>query len=900
MADSKRAQTPMLNQFMKIKSQYPDAILFFRMGDFYEMFFEDAKIASEILGLRLTSRAHGSSAKVPLAGFPHHQIDTYMTRMVKARQKIVVVEQIEDPKLAKGLVKRAVVRVATAGTNPAAVDQEEIQSNRIAAVIQFQSRYGLAWADIVTGEFFAGEFTQDELRMTAGHIDPVEIIMPETGRVSDLQKFLDSSSAIESKVDDWIWETSFARQTLLDHFGTRGLKGFGLEHLELAVSAAGALLHYLKGNLHTKADHLTRLARADVQGNLVMEATTRRNLELVDSLVGNQSATLFAVINHCITGSGKRLLYNRLLSPLSDIKRIEDRLDAVGSLKNDMKLCNEFRGLLKQSGDIQRLLARLATGRGSARDLVGIRETLLILPEFQRKLASVSSPLLKHLETEIKTLDKLKVKLQESLHDDPPLFTHEGGMIRDGFNSEIDELRQIRSQGKSWLGTFEAQERKRTGIPNLKVGFNRVFGYYIEITKSHVEKAPDNYTRRQTLVGAERYITPELGDFESKLMGAEEKIFALEKDIFQELVSLTLEQSAALQENAQILANIDYLSGLAVLAEAEGYNRPSLNDSDRIILKGCRHPVVEKLLPPGEEFIPNDLDIGGDGKRIQIVTGPNMAGKSTYLRQVALCVILAQMGSFIPADEGKIGVVDKLFTRIGALDNLAGGESTFLVEMQETASILHNSTSRSLVVFDEVGRGTSTFDGLSLAWAIVEYLHEMKGLRPRTLFATHFHEMVELEKHLEFVENRNVAVREYDDKVVFLRKIVPGGCDRSFGIHVAQMAGLPPAVIERAREVLKNLEANDLNPGEDNCISSKPDGSGKTELSSVKDEQDSRTIKGKKDVTARANPRARVAQLTFFDPVEKELRSILEIVDPNKITPMEALNLVAELKRVLG
>ncbi|MBT3233156.1 MAG: DNA mismatch repair protein MutS [Calditrichaeota bacterium] len=893
MEKSKRVRTPMLDQFMKIKSEYPDAILFFRMGDFYEMFFEDAKIASEILGLRLTSRAHGKkTSKVPLAGFPHHQIDSYMTRMVKAKQKIVVVEQIEDPKLAKGLVKRAVVRVATAGTNPAAVDQEEIQSNRIAALIRHKSKYGLAWADIVTGEFQAGEFSEGELKLTAGHLNPVEIILPESRGDYDPRKFLDASSAIESKVEDWIWESSFARQTLLDHFGTRGLKGFGIEHLDLAISSAGALLHYLKGNLHTKADHMTHLARADVKGNLVMEASTLRNLELVDSLVGNHQATLFAVINHCITGSGKRLLYNRLLSPLADIKRIEHRLDAVESLKSNIGHCNEFRDLLKQSGDIQRLLARLATGRGSARDLVGIRETLIIMPDYQNKLLSLDSPLLKRLEKGIRTLDNLKVKLQESLHDNPPLYTHEGGMVRDGYNIKIDELRQIRSQGKSWLGTFEAEEKKRTGIPNLKVGFNRVFGYYIEVTKSHVDKTPDNYQRRQTLVGAERYITPELGDFESKLVGAEDKIFALEKEIFQELVELTLEQSAALQENAQILANIDFLCGLAVLAEEEGYNRPTLNESDRILLKGCRHPVVEKLLPPGEAFIPNDLEIGGDGKRIQIVTGPNMAGKSTYLRQIALSIILAQLGSFIPAESGQIGVVDKLFTRIGALDNLAGGESTFLVEMQETASILHNATDRSLVVFDEVGRGTSTFDGLSLAWSIVEYLHEKKGLRPRTLFATHFHEMVELEKHLEFVENRNVAVREYDDKVVFLRKIVSGGSNRSFGIHVAQMAGLPPAVISRAKDVLKNLEANDLNPGEESSRNIS-----KTRALEESIEPKSRTkIKSKKIV----NPKARVAQLTFFDPVEKELRTILETVDPNNITPLEALNLVVELKRILN
>jgi len=876
---------------MAIKREHPNAVLFYRMGDFFEMFYEDAKIASEVLGLRLTSRAHGKAAKVPLAGFPYHQLDVYLTKMVKAQHRVVIVEQVEDPKLAKGLVKRGVVQIATAGTNPAAIDQEDTQSNRIAALIKESNKWGLAWADIATGEFFAGEFAKDDLRMIAGQVAPVEVVLPEGRLDAGLSLFSNGNKPIISKVESWIWEPTFARQTLLDHFKTRGLKGFGIDHLELAVSAAGALLHYLKGNLRTDVNHLTNLARSEVSGFMTMEAATRRNLELVESLTGNPQATLFAVINHTVTGAGRRLLFNRLLSPLADLNEINNRLDAVDESVDSDEIRNTFRELLKKSGDIQRYLARLATGRGSARDLAGLRDNLESMPDYQQNLDNTQSSLLQTLNKRINPLNDLKSMLKDALKDDPPLGTSEGGMIRDGHKAELDELRQIQSSGRSWLATYESNERRRTGIPKLKVGFNRVFGYYIEISKLHIEKVPNNYIRRQTLVNAERFITPELTEYEEKLLGAEEKINELELEIYRELVSQTLNRSAALQENAKVLAELDFLCGLADLAIEESYCKPELDTSDQIILRDSRHPVVEKLIPPGEQFIPNDLELGGKGKRILIITGPNMSGKSTYLRQVALTAILAQMGSFVPAGEARIGIVDKLFTRIGALDNLAGGESTFLIEMQETASILHNSTDRSLVIFDEVGRGTSTFDGLSLAWSIVEYLHETERLRPRTLFATHFHEMVELEKHLDLVANRNVAVREYENKVVFLRKIIPGGCDRSFGIHVAQMAGLPTEVIDRAREVLQNLEDNDLNPGQSN-ENEKDKGR--------EDVEDFQEVHKSQSRSKKRYPKRHTAQLSFFDPIESKLRETLENINPDRLTPMEALQLVAELKRILG
>ncbi len=865
----------MLDQFMHFKKKHEDAVLFYRMGDFYEMFFEDAKIASEALGLRLTQRAHGKASSVPLAGFPYHQLDSYLTRMVNAGHKVVIVEQVEDPKKAKGLVKRDVVRIVTAGTNPAIIDGDRPTASRIAAVIEHKDLYGYAWADVGSGEFKAGQFSKTDLKLIFSQTEPVELLVPDNRRdiVTDL---VDSNNNITiSKLENWVWEETFAKQTLTDHFGTVGLKGFGMDQLDLAVSAAGALLHYLKDNLRTDPNHLTSLSRGDTTGRLWMEATTRRNLELVNSLSGNQHATLFAVIDRTLTSPGRKLLYMRLMEPLADKALIEERLDAVAELVHKKSLRTSIRDLLKQSGDLQRALARLATGRGSGRDLSAIRDTLELLPEYSRQLENVYSDLLNKLSGQIESLPTLWDRLSKAIADTPPLSITGGGLIRDGYDPKIDELREIRYNGKNWLKNFEAAERSRTGIPKLNIKFNKVFGYFIEITNSQLNRVPEDYIRRQTLVNAERFITPALQEYAEKLINAEDIIAQRENKLYLELEAETLTYSREIQKNANLLADLDFLTSLATLAEDDNYCRPTLTDDDTIVLTDSRHPVVEKLMPPGQQFVSNDLTIGGDDPHIYIVTGPNMAGKSTYLRQIGLITVLAQIGSFVPAKEATIGVVDRLFTRIGALDNLAGGESTFLVEMMETASILHNATSKSLVLFDEVGRGTSTFDGLSLAWAIVEYLHEIDNLCPRTLFATHYHEMVDLENHLDKVANRNVAVREIEDNIVFLRKIIPGGCDRSFGIHVAQMAGLPMEVIDRAKEVLRNLEANNLNPVEQNG-EIKPASQPKKPL-----------------------PKAHQAQLSFFDPVDTKLRQHLEKIDVNNLTPLEALNLINELKQIM-
>jgi DNA mismatch repair protein MutS len=874
-------RTPMLDQYAAIKRKFADAILFYRMGDFYEMFYEDARIASEILGLRLTSRAHGKSSAVPLAGFPYHQLDTYLTRMVEAGRRVVIVEQVEDPKKAKGLVKRDVVKVVTAGTNPATIDRDEPGSTKIASLIRSGECWGAAWADIGSGEFVAGDFSYDELKEALSGVMPVELVVPSEAPEVGPSPAGGAGAQVISKLEDWVWEPAFARRTLLDHFATVGLKGFGLEELPLAISAAGALLYYLKQNLRTDPTHLTRLARAEVGGKLRMESTTRRNLELVDSLSGNPKATLFAVIDRSVTQAGRRLLYARLLEPLAIRRLIEERLEAVDELVRLDEMRVRLRNQLRSAGDLRRALARLVTGRGSARDLVALRETLLQLPQIQETAGVVRSPLLQSWVGRIDALPQLTCLLQKALLDEPPVGTTEGGMIKSGYDARVDELRDIRSGGRSWLENYEATQRHISGIPNLKVSYNRVFNYYIEITRSHLEKVPPTFIRRQTLVNAERYTTAELQGYEEKLLSAEELVCTRESEIFTDLVQQTLRHSIEIQESAQALSELDFFSALAQLAVEENFRRPELSDENSLELNGSRHPVVEKLLPPGEMFVPNDLTMTGDRSRILIVTGPNMAGKSTYLRQVGLITILAQMGSFVPAEQARLGIVDRLFTRIGALDNLAGGESTFLVEMQETASILNNATDRSLVLFDEVGRGTSTFDGLSLAWAIVEYLHETPRLKPRTLFATHFHEMVELEKYLSGVKNLNVAVREVGDRVVFLRKIVPGGSDRSFGIHVAQMAGIPKEVTSRAREILANLEANDLSPVAEN---------GREALSRPPIEKPSKSRK--------SLPTKHLAQLAFFDPFDRKLRDRLAEVDLNGLTPLEALNLVAELKRM--
>ncbi len=865
------AKTPLMEQYLGIKTKYKEAILFFRMGDFYEMFYEDAKIGSQVLGITLTSRAHGKSADVPLAGFPHHALDNYLTKMIKAGYKVAICEQTEDPKKAKTIVKRDVLEVVTPGT---VLTDALLQSNRnnfLAAVYLKANIFGLSLADVSTGEFQTGEFPHDSLAEHIANYQPSELLCSDEQYSYLLEKIGDKNVPI-SKIEDWTFDRDFAREILTGHFGTATLKGFGCEHLDVGLCAAGVVLHYLKENQKNELSHINRLSLISDSEYLAIDSATRRNLELLQPLspIGSQS-TLLSKIDYTRTPMGGRMLVQWLLQPLALKSPIERRLDAVEDLVQHAEQNVSLRENLGNVSDLERLVAKVNTGRANARDLNALKRTLKLLPKLKSEIVSLEASALSALREDLNELPVLAGNIERALIDNPPLSITDGGIIRQGYDTELDEIRKIAFSGKDWIARLQVSEKNRTGIPSLKVNYNKVFGYYIEVTKSHLSKVPADYIRKQTLVGSERFITPELKEYEEKVLGAEEKIASREYDLFDALRREVALEAAALQKNAQLIAQLDCFCSLAFLAMKNNYTRPEILDDDRIVLKESRHPVVELLLPAGESFVPNDVTLNNRHAQILIITGPNMAGKSTYLRQVGLIVILAQMGSFVPAKTAEIGLVDKVFTRVGASDNLAGGESTFLMEMNETANILNNATARSLVLLDEIGRGTSTFDGLSIAWSVAEYLHNTPRLAAKTMFATHYHELTELELILPRVKNYNVAVKEWGDHVVFLRKIIEGGCDHSYGIYVAQLAGLPAEVIERAKEVLANLESGELTPSDIPKLA------------------------------VRRSPPEKIAdagdQLDMFSEREKLVADEIKHMDLDVITPLEALNKLNDLKK---
>lgn len=864
-------QTPLMKQYLRLKAQYRDAILFFRMGDFYEMFYDDAKIAAQVLGIALTSRAHGKAANVPLAGFPHHALESYLTKMVKAGYKVAICEQVEDPKKAKVVVKRDVLEVVTPGTVLTDGLLETKRNNFLVAVYLKGQTFGLAAADVSTGDFVAGEFPTSQLREQVARAEPAELLVSEEQLSYVVEQLGPGLQAMVSKCEEWIFHREYAYEVLTQHFGTTSLRGFGCEDLDAGVSAAGAVVHYLKETQKNELKHLNRLARLNEADYLGLDAATRRNLELVAPMnPGGARATLLSVLDRTLTPMGGRMLVQWLLRPLTNKSAIERRLDAVEELVAHGELRQKLRDLLRRVGDLERLMARVNTGRANARDLNALMRTLTLVPELRTTLAPLESAQLCHIRDGLEELRPLVEELKRALVDDPPLLLTEGGIIRAGYSKELDELRAIAFSGKDWIAKLQTRERERTGIPSLKVNYNKVFGYYIEVTKPHLSKVPPDYVRKQTTVGAERFITPELKEYEEKVLGAEEKIAVLEYELFDQLRKRTALQTEAVQLDARLIAELDCLVSLAEVAVNNRYVRPEINESTAIRLKDSRHPVIERLLPAGQAFVPNDLFIDSSSDQILIITGPNMAGKSTYLRQVGLIVIMAQMGSFVPAAEAHIGIVDKIFTRVGASDNLAGGESTFLTEMNETANILNNATPRSLILLDEIGRGTSTFDGLSIAWAVAEFLHNTPRLAAKTMFATHYHELTELALILPRVKNYNVAVKEWGDRIVFLRKIVEGGCDHSYGIHVAQLAGLPKEVIDRAKEILANLEAEALTPTEEPKIALRRPSS---------------------------EERAQQLQLDIFAAQERQLAEELRNIDVNNLTPLQALNKLFELKK---
>jgi len=864
--------TPMMAQYQSLKKKHQDCLLFFRMGDFYEMFYEDATIASRVLGITLTSRAHGKSAKVPLAGVPWHAADSYVARLIKAGYKVAICEQIENPSESKGIVKRDVVQVVTPGTTVSERILSQERNNYLLAIDIRNGLAGLAAVDLSTGEFELQEVERNQLEGELGRLAPAEVLVPSEGE-HNYRELIGRiwPAATVSSIEDWRFSYDQAYQTLIGHFQTASLKGFGCDKMNTAVGAAGAALQYLKDNQRSALTHIRSLSTVSPKDYMMLDATTVRNLEILQPLrEGLKGATLKSVLHRVRTSMGARLLERWLRKPLLDRKRIDERLDAVEGLVNDPALRRELMAALKEIADLERLVGRVGCGRANARDLNALKDSLEVIPKIKETLKTSSASLLKETREQLNEMLPVVETIGSSLVDDPPATLNDGGLIREGYHQKLDDLRRISGSGKEWIARLQEGERERTGVRSLKVGYNRVFGYYIEVTKANLSRVPEEYIRKQTLANAERFITPELKEQEARVLGAEDRIRELEYRLFLEIRDDVAAAAGEIQTNARLLARLDVLVSLSVVAVENGYRRPLVDEGEQIIIRQGRHPVVERLIQ-GEEFVPNDTVLDNQSDQILIITGPNMAGKSTYLRQVGLIVLLAQMGSFVPAGEAQIGVVDRIFTRVGASDSLATGESTFLVEMNETANILHNATPRSLLLLDEIGRGTSTFDGLSIAWAVAEYIHNTPGLSAKTLFATHYHELTELALILPRVKNYNVAVKEWQDHIVFLRKIVAGGCDHSYGIQVARLAGLPADVIARAKEVLANLEEAELTPNKIPRLAIGP----------------------------HAPPMASSPQLSLFTAREHPALEILNSADVDRITPLEALNLLTRIKEQL-
>ncbi len=864
MPESDPKPTPAMQRYLEVKAQNPGTILLFRIGDFYELFYDDAQTAARVLGLTLTSRDKGSTNPIPMAGFPHHQLDNYLRRLIQAGFRAAVCEQVEDPALAKGLVKREVTRVVTPGTltEDALLDPRE--SNFLAAVCAERNQYGLAWLELSTGRFVAADVELEHLADELARLSPAECLVPEGNATAAVMA---GSQTLVTERPAWSFSPAHCQRVLLDHFGTSSLEGFGwADDAAPAITAAGALLEYVHETQKSTLHHIARLEPFVRGSNLLIDEATRRSLELVRTLRENtREGSLLAVIDETVTPMGARLLAEWLSNPLTSRNAIQRRLDAVEELADGHLVTQELRETLKSAYDLQRLTARVATGRASPRDLRFLTATLELLPRIKAKLCGRKAALLAELEAALDLCADVRTAIEGTLVDDPPLSVLEGGLIRPGYNAALDELRDLARGGKEWIARYQSAEIERTGIPSLKVGFNKVFGYYLEITAAQAAKTPipADYIRKQTLKNQERFITPQLKEHEEKVLRAEQQAQTLEQELFNTLRTTVAAQGGRLRQTAEVLAQADVLAALAVLALKGNYCRPELCEEPILEVRDGRHPVLDHLQPAGQ-FVPNDALLGEATGRVQIITGPNMAGKSTYIRQAALLTILAQIGSFVPAKAARIGLADRIFARVGATDELGRGQSTFMVEMTETARILHAATDRSLVILDEIGRGTSTYDGISLAWAVTEFLHDVIGCR--TLFATHYHELTELTATLKQARNWNVAVREDDDGIVFLHKIVEGAADKSYGIHVARLAGIPIQVVERARVILETLETDHVD---------------KNGLPKVPP----RRTDGKRD-----------RQLALFKVVEHPLLDKLRELNPERMTPLEALETLHRMR----
>ena len=870
MAGKEKELTPMMRQYAELKAKHPDAVLLFRCGDFYETYLEDAVIASRILGITLTRRNNGNNCKgSEMAGFPFHALDTYLPKLVRAGKRVAICDQLEDPKLTKKLVKRGITELVTPGVAMSDNVLNYKENNFLASVHFDKSTCGISFLDISTGEFITGEGTPDYIEKLLSNFSPKEVIF-ERNRKQQFEQYF-GSKFFTFQLDDWVYTEQTAKQKLLKHFGVKNLKGFGIDHLKSGIIASGAILQYLEMTQHTQIGHITSISRIEEEKYVRLDRFTLRNLELITPM-NEDGKSLLDVIDNTISPMGSRLLRRWVVFPLKSEKKINDRLDVVEYFFREPQFRELLDEQLHRIGDLERVVSKVAVGRVTPREMVQLKIALQAIKPIKTACEHANNDVLKRVGEQINLCELIRDRIDRELHPDAPQLVNKGGVINDGVNEELDQLRSIAYHGKDYLLKIQEREVEKTGIASLKIGYNNVFGYYLEVRNTYKEQVPQEWIRKQTLAQAERYITEELKEYEEKILGAEEKILSLETKLFNDLVVDTQEYIQQIQTNANLIARLDCLLSGAKTAQEHKYVRPIIDNSDIIDIKQGRHPVIETEMPVGEEYVPNDIMLDSDNQQIMIITGPNMAGKSALLRQTALIVLMAQIGSFVPAESARIGLVDKIFTRVGASDNISLGESTFMVEMTEASNILNNVSPKSLVLFDELGRGTSTYDGISIAWAIVEYLHENPRARARTLFATHYHELNEMEKNFKRIKNFNVSVKEMDGKVIFLRKLMRGGSEHSFGIHVAEIAGMPKSIVRRANVILKELESDNAGVGS----AGKP--------------------------TAAIAQSREGMQLSFFqldDPVLCQVRDEIIGLDINNLTPVEALNKLNEIKKIV-
>ena len=870
MAKKDGEMTPMMKQFFDLKAKHPDAVLLFRCGDFYETYCEDAVIASSILGITLTRRNNGYNKGDEMAGFPHHALDTYLPKLIRAGKRVAICDQLEDPKLTKKLVKRGITELVTPGVALSDNVLNYKENNFLASVHFGKSACGVSFLDISTGEFLTGEGTYDYVEKLLANFQPKEVLF-ERGRRHDFERYF-GNRFFTFELDDWVYTEQTAHQKLLKHFGVKSLKGFGVEHLKNGITASGAILQYLEQTQHTQIGHITQISRIEEEKFVRLDKFTIRSLELVQPMQ-EDGRSLLDVIDRTVSPMGSRMLRRWLVFPLKEEKAINERLDVVEYFFRDI----DFRQLVDEQihrvGDLERIVSRVAVGRVSPREVLQLKNALEAVQPIKAACLEATNEVLKGLGERLSLCEEIRDRISREITLDPPQLVQKGGVIQDGVNEELDELRRIAYSGKDYLLQIQNREAELTGIQSLKIGYNNVFGYYLEVRNTYKDKVPAEWVRKQTLAQAERYITQELKEYEEKILGAEDKILSLEAQLFTDLVQAIQQFIPQIQTNAALLARIDCLLSFAKTAEEHRYIRPVIDQSDVIDIRQGRHPVIETELPIDEQYIPNDIMLDQERQQIIIITGPNMAGKSALLRQTALIVLMSQIGCFVPAEAARIGLVDKIFTRVGASDNISLGESTFMVEMTEASNILNNVTPHSLVLFDELGRGTSTYDGISIAWAIVEYLHETPKARARTLFATHYHKLNEMEKNFSRIKNYNVSVKEVDGRVIFLRKLERGGSEHSFGIHVAEIAGMPRSIVKRSNVILKQLEAENASVGK----AGKP-------ISEIADTREG-------------------MQLSFFqldDPVLCQVRDEILGLDVNNLTPLEALNKLSDIKRIVA